>query len=133
MSHRPDDAPDDQQSELPPDAPLFDEIAPLRLAVAVVFAAFAIYAIVSGWISPTSPDVVGVVLLSIVFLVGGFVPFNSTLAYYVSQSAAFMLWGVLRLSIAGFDLIPLLLGGFGAVGLVVYGRRALRDGFRATV
>ena len=116
---------------VPSDASLFDEIAPLRLAVGVVFSAFAIYAVVTGWISPTSPDVVGVALLCLVFVAGGFVPFNTTLAYYVAQSAAFMLWGALRLLVGGFDVIPLLLGGFGAVGLVVYGRRALDDGLRA--
>ena len=133
MSSHPDDATDARPAERSAEAPLFDEIAPLRLAIAVVFAAFATYAIYVEWISLTSPDVVGVVLLSVVFLAGGFVPFNTTLAYYVSQSAAFLLWGVLRLSFSGFDLIPVLLGGFGAIGLVVYGRRALRDGLRTRV
>lgn len=143
MSSPPDDAGTDDvrpgtpgngdSGELPPDAPLFAEIAPLRLAIGVVFVAFVAVAVVSGWISATSPDVVGVALLCVVFLAGGFVPFNSTLAYYVAQSAAFLLWGVLRLAIAGFDVIPLLLGAFGVVGVVVYGRRALSDGLRTQV
>ncbi|WP_416839135.1 hypothetical protein [Haloferax sp. DFSO52] len=112
---------------------LFDEIAPFRLAIGVVFVAFVVYAVVSGWISATSPDAIGVALLCLVFLSGGFVPFNSTLAYYVSQSAAFMLWGVLRLLFGGIDLVPMILGVFGAVGVVIYGRRALSDGLRAQV
>ncbi|ELZ59449.1 MULTISPECIES: hypothetical protein [unclassified Haloferax] len=118
---------------VPPDKSLFAEIAPFRLAVGVVFCAFAVAAVAVGWLPPMSADVVGIALLCVVFLAGGFVPFNGTLAFYVAQAAAFLVWGALRLAVDGFDVIPLLLGAAGAVGLAVYGRRALRDGLRALV
>ncbi|WP_396610235.1 hypothetical protein ACH9L7_08190 [Haloferax sp. S1W] len=121
----------DDPTVVPPDEPLFAAIVPHKLAVGVAFTVLAFALVSLGWIDAALVDGVAVGILCLVFLAGGFAPFNETLGYQLAQAAAFFLWGVARLLVGGVEVVPVILGGAGALGIAVYGRRAVRDGIRA--
>ncbi|WP_049915903.1 hypothetical protein [Haloferax mucosum] len=124
---------DDPLDTIPPEQPLFDATAPLRLAAGVSSAhppSVGLYA--AGWVSPRLPAVVGSAALCLATLSNGFTPFNRTLAHRAGLSAGFLVWGGLRLWVGGRGILPCFICVLGTIGLLVYGRRVLHDGLRTT-
>lgn len=114
---------------------LVDSVSYSRVALGGSFGLLVLVLVAFDIYSPPLPVAAALVALAVVLAARGLHPFGETVGYYVLQAAAFGGWGVavLLTEHGGVRFVPTVFAAAGAIGVLHYGRKALRRGLWAPV
>ena len=105
-----------------------ESVSPFRIGLGIAVGFLTIVLVGLGYYQPSLPVAVAITLLSLVLAAGGLQPFGDTLAYYLLQGAMFTVFGLTIMIAEEVTLIAAVLTVVGFVGVLNYGRQAVRYG-----
>jgi|SRR6056297_1162522 len=110
-----------------------ESISFVRTALGIAFALFALTLIELGYYHPSMTALVATAFLAISLASQGLRPFGDTVAYYLLQAATFAFWGISMVATVEVTIISAVFAVSGLIGILNYGRQAVREGIWSTV
>ncbi|RDI71303.1 hypothetical protein [Halopelagius longus] len=111
-----------------PSTSLVESVSRVKVVSSAAIGLLAAVAIGLGYFRPSAPVAVALAFLLAVAAVGGLRPFADTVAYQLLLTAAFAAFGLSVIVTEGKTVLSVFFAILGAVGVLHYGRRALRSG-----